>query len=95
MKLVGRIINKNLVSNGVLVNKALVLHGAINTSGQPIPVGGETYTGDYTVTPKVRQQTILPTQLKVMIDDVTVSQIPEYEVSNPQGGKTFIIGGNN
>ena len=95
MELIGVIVNKNVVNQGVLVNKTLALQGAINVSGQPIPIGGEVYTGEYTVTPKVRQQTILQTQLKVMSDNVTVLQIPDYEVSNPQGGKTFIIGGNN
>lgn len=58
-----------------------------------IPVGFENYNGDYNVVPKMEGQT-LETQDKRMTKNVTIEPIPFYEVSNPQGGITFIIGGN-
>lgn len=54
-------------------------------------VGGEIYTGDYTVIPQVHQQT-LNTKNKSMSDDVTVEEIPYAEVSNTSGGTTATIG---
>ena len=54
--------------------------------------GGEAYTGEYTVTPKVYEQTVLPTKAKTMRDDVTVKKIPQYAVSNESGGVTLILG---
>lgn len=53
-------------------------------------VGGDPYAGDYTVTPKVDAQT-MPTKNKVMLDDVTIREIPIYEVSNNSGGRTVYI----
>ena len=64
------------------------LDGTVSTVKQDIP----TYTGEYTVTPKVEEETILQTKGRKMIKDVTVRKIPQYEVSNPQGGETLIIG---
>lgn len=52
---------------------------------------GETYDGDYTVTPRVFEQN-LATKAKVMADNVTVLAIPYSEVSNSEGGKTVTIG---
>lgn len=49
------------------------------------------YEGDYIVTPMVTAQT-LPTQDKVMNNNLTVKEIPTYEVSNESGGNTFYIG---
>lgn len=57
----------------------------------PRYVGGVPYTGDYVVTPKITQQ-VLPTAQKTMTDDVTVRQIPRYDVSNAAGGVTINIG---
>lgn len=54
-------------------------------------VGGELYTGDYTVIPQTHPQT-LNTQNRSMISDVTVEGIPYAEVSNTSGGTTAIIG---
>ena len=51
-----------------------------------------TYTGEYSATPKVEEETVLQTKGRKMIKDVTVRKIPTYEVSNPQGGETLIIG---
>lgn len=52
----------------------------------------ETFAGPYSVTPKVASDVILETTKKLMREDVTVLKIPQFEVSNEAGGKTFIIG---
>lgn len=56
--------------------------------GTDLPV----YSGSYTVTPKTTAQS-MKTSDKVMTDNVTIKEIPYSEVSNPQSGKTVIIGG--
>lgn len=48
------------------------------------------FDGDYEVTPKVRAQT-LDTKDKLMTDDLTVREIPTFEVGN-DFGTTFYIG---
>ncbi len=53
-------------------------------------VGGEPYTGDYTVTPKVNEQT-LPTKDKVLTDNVFIKSIPFFDVGNSSGGSTVYI----
>lgn len=47
------------------------------------------YQGSYTVTPKDEAQT-LATKNTTMTDDVTVKQIPYYEVSNEDGYTVYI-----
>lgn len=54
-------------------------------------IGGEKYTGEYEVTPKVEEQT-MPTKDKVLLDDMTVKAIPFFIVSNTSGGSTVFIG---
>ena len=54
-------------------------------------VGGEKYTGEYKVTPKVNAQTLF-TAKKFLEQDVLVKEIPYAEVSNHMGGKTATIG---
>lgn len=54
--------------------------------------GGETYDGTYQVAPKVKDEVVLPTKGKTLRDNVTVLKIPQFEVSNEEGGKTLIIG---
>lgn len=49
------------------------------------------YEGPYVVTPKVGEQ-YLDTDLRAMHEDVTIKPIPYWEVSNPSGGTTVIIG---
>lgn len=49
------------------------------------------YTGDYTVTPDVVEQT-LKTAQKKMTADVAIKKIPIWEVSNASGGTTINIG---
>ena len=63
--------------------------------GQLTEVGKEYehYDGDYDVVPG-RDGTVLETQDKVMDDDVVVHPIPFFRVSNPAGGNTCYIGGN-
>ena len=51
---------------------------------------GDAYTGDYEITPRVVAQT-LRTRNKVLTEDVIVSAIPIYEVSNSSGGSTVFI----
>lgn len=51
----------------------------------------ETYSGEYTVIPSSSEQT-LETASKLMEDDVTVKQIPYYDVGNNSGGSTVYIG---
>ena len=48
------------------------------------------YDGPYEVTPRVAAQT-LPTARKIMTEDLTVREIPRYDVSNTAGGKTIFI----
>lgn len=74
------------------------LSGTINseeslTGRIVITTDRECYTGNCHVIPKIDSQ-VLPTCDKVINQDITVEGIPFYEVSNQQGGTTFIIGGN-
>ena len=50
------------------------------------------YEGEYVVTPLPWEQTVLGTTGKMMLDDVTVLEIPYYRTSNPYGGDTIFIG---
>lgn len=50
------------------------------------------YEGDYTVTPILGSDIILPTTNKRMVDDLTVKEIPITQTSNLFGGKTVVIG---
>lgn len=64
------------------------------TIEESIIISGETYDvyrGEYVVTPKKDQQTILDTKEKLMADDVTVLKIPYHETSNQFNGKTIFI----
>lgn len=57
---------------------------------QVVHTDAQTYSGDYVVTPKVKAQT-LSTKQKVMLDDVTIKEVPVYRVSNNSGGTTVYI----
>ena len=52
-----------------------------------------TYNGPYTVTPLAGDEVILETEDKLLLENVTVLEIPYAEVSNLQGGYTVTIGG--
>lgn len=72
------------------------LSGSVSTSqtlcgSLSMPGSFERYEGGYTVIPAVAAKS-LSTKDKLMQDDVTVTAIPYYEVSNPQGGSTIVIG---
>lgn len=54
-------------------------------------VHADYYQGDYTVTPKMFEGTVLPTRDKTMADDVTVLEVPFWEVTNETGGTTVYI----
>ena len=49
------------------------------------------YEGEYVITPSAADAIVLPTESKVMQDDVTVRKIPYYETSNLSGGLTAYI----
>lgn len=48
------------------------------------------YEGETTVIPKADAATVLPTAGKRMREDITVTKIPYYEVSNPLGDTVYI-----
>lgn len=52
--------------------------------------GGVPYTGEYTVTPKAHEQTVLQTKRKLMLNDVTVLEVPYFETSNISGTTVYI-----
>ena len=63
--------------------------GQVNTITEY--VGGSPYEGSYLVTPKIEAQ-VLPTAKKYLENDVTIKEIPFFEVSNTSGGNTVYIG---
>lgn len=71
------------------VNREIIVKVGKVTGGQLPP-----YAGDYTVVSDVYDDTVLPTANRSMLHNMTVLKIPQREVSNPTGGTTFIIGGN-
>ena len=52
--------------------------------------GGEAYEGGYEVVPKAFEPVVLPTKNKLLADDVTVTKVPYYEVSNETGTTVYI-----
>lgn len=50
------------------------------------------YEGSYHIVPALYWQQRLETYGRSMTDDVLVDAIPFTETSNPQGGKTIVIG---
>lgn len=52
--------------------------------------GGEAYEGDYEIVPKAFEPVVLPTKNKLLADDVTVTKVPYYEVSNETGTTVYI-----
>jgi hypothetical protein len=70
-----------------LANSAYTMD--IGSAVQVIRIGGDPYEGPYEVVPEVSPQT-LPTEGKVMEDDLTVLGVPYYEVSNQFGDTVYI-----
>lgn len=54
-------------------------------------IRADKYDGAYTVVPKAEAQ-VLPTKKKYLEDNVTVTEIPYFDVTNPAGGQTIYIG---
>lgn len=81
-------IQETLLSGQVYMSEAS-LSGIVSI---PSFVSSSYYEGEYVVTPKVETNSVLPTNGKQMLQDVTVLKIPQFEVSNESGGKTLIIG---
>ena len=50
------------------------------------------YTGEYIITPKADTSVVLETKNKIMLYDLTVKEIPYYQVTNPADGETVYIG---
>ena len=97
--------NRNILIGSVVTDNLAVLNGRIKydvvltghlikeaalAGNVAIATGYDFYLGDYDVTPKIESQ-ILLTSNKVMSKDVKINGVPYYEVSNQQGGTTFII----
>lgn len=57
---------------------------------QILPSDAPLYEGAYEVTPSARQDQILPTNGKIMGDDVTVRTIPYFQTSNTTGDTVYI-----
>lgn len=76
------------VSVGIVAAASLQVNVGSTTMTAPSEL--EQYTGPYEVVPKVNPQT-LSTARKMMRDDVTVREVPYYEVSNQFGGNTVYI----
>ena len=71
----------------------------VDTSWKNIGIGVEKggavyppYTGNYHIIPTLYWQQRLETYGKSMTDDVLVDAIRITETTNPQGGKTVVIG---
>ena len=80
-------INIKQCLEGAITEKGKLVGGlGISTSGVT-----EQYDGEYEVIPRVDSQT-LPTKKKVMKDDLTIKEIPFFDVSNNSGGTTVYIG---
>lgn len=50
------------------------------------------YTGDTVVIPRAFEDQTLNTAMKTVYQDITVTEIPYNEVTNPSGGLTVSIG---
>lgn len=85
------VLNDRVVANESLsgrIQGTAFISGAIQAGISDVPK----YAGETTVTPKVENETVLPTRDKIVKDDITVLKIPQFEVSNTSGGYTLIIG---
>ena len=77
-----------IVSVGVASDASMKVNVGSTTMIAPSEL--EQYAGPYEVVPKVNSQT-LSTARKMMRDDITVREVPYYEVSNQFGGNTVYI----
>lgn len=81
----GTLSGKGTVSGSVTQKESI--HGTLGISTSGVT---EQYKGDYEVTPRLSAQ-VLETRKKVMTDNLTIKEIPIYEVSNTSGGTTVYI----
>lgn len=74
----------------------------VSESPEPVRLGIDTrivaggappYNGAYEVTPQPYTDVVLPTRDKLMLNNVTVHEIPYFTTTNDKGGYTAIIGG--
>ena len=85
------VLNGRVIANGSpsgRIHGTAFISGAIQAGLSDVPK----YAGETTVTPKVGNESVLPTRDKIVKDDITVLKIPQFEVSNTSGGYTLIIG---
>lgn len=81
-------LNKQAQKLAAAVKQTTTLTGHIERSvGSSVPL----YAGPYEVTPIPAAQR-LATNGKLMKADVTVREIPYFDVGNPSGGSTVYIG---
>lgn len=66
--------------------------GKVILGGGGISASLPIYSGDYVVIPKAEEEQILETSGYAMANDVTVKEIPYFEVKNVAGGMTVTIG---
>lgn len=68
-------------------NCDLCVESPIVIDSSPVPI----YDGATEVTPKAHQEQVLPTSGKLVLNDVTVFEVPYYETSNLYDGLTAYI----
>lgn len=73
---------------GKTVEISAEIEDVVLETGGDVPL----FQGPYEVTPKVYGAVTLATKALRMKEDMVVHRIPQYEVSNEAGGKTFIVG---
>ncbi len=83
------VITSEIQISGAVSSKGKICGFVTASSGG----GSPPYTGEYDVTPNVRNDIVLYTRNKLMTENVLVRKIPQHEVTNASGGKTLIIGG--
>lgn len=70
------------------------LHGTLNGAVGAVYEEHDIYDGPIVVTPKTDSETVLETANTLLINDITVLEVPYFETTNLSGGYTVYIGGN-
>ena len=70
-------------TNGINVNFG-------NVQRVPLEDNYKKYDGEYDITPLAYQQQELETKNKILEENVTVREVPFYEVSNTEGTTVYI-----
>lgn len=84
-EIVGSIILDEIVISGDITADTPIISGSVSSSTIP-----EVYEGEYTVTPKVNEQS-LETKQRNMKYNVTVKAVPYHETSNKYGTTVSIV----